>query len=168
MGDISSRRGKISGMEAAGQYQVIRAQVPAAELHKLRHRAPVEDGRPGRSSARPCRITRRCRASRRRRSSPRRRRTSRKSRKPKPRHGCDAAASEVGWGSAYGLRPFFFRTEVTMKRMWSPWRSKYIESLQEPVRRKAGETASSPRRCKAKRDDEAPDRLARDAAASSS
>jgi elongation factor G len=34
MGDISSRRGKISGMEAAGHYQVIRAQVPAAELHK--------------------------------------------------------------------------------------------------------------------------------------
>ncbi len=34
MGDISSRRGKISGMEAAGNYQLIRAQVPAAELHK--------------------------------------------------------------------------------------------------------------------------------------
>lgn len=34
MGDISSRRGKISGMEAAGHYQIIRAQVPAAELHK--------------------------------------------------------------------------------------------------------------------------------------
>ncbi|MEW6510063.1 MAG: elongation factor G [Bacteroidota bacterium] len=34
MGDISSRRGKISGMEGAGHYQVIRAQVPAAELHK--------------------------------------------------------------------------------------------------------------------------------------
>ena len=34
MGDISSRRGKIGGMEAAGHYQVIRAQVPAAELHK--------------------------------------------------------------------------------------------------------------------------------------
>jgi len=33
MGDISSRRGKISGMEAVGHYQVIRAQVPAAELH---------------------------------------------------------------------------------------------------------------------------------------
>jgi elongation factor G len=33
MGDLSSRRGKISGMEAAGRYQVIRAQVPAAELH---------------------------------------------------------------------------------------------------------------------------------------
>ncbi len=34
MGDISSRRGKIQGMEAIGHYQVIRAQVPAAELHK--------------------------------------------------------------------------------------------------------------------------------------
>jgi elongation factor G len=34
MGDISSRRGKIAGMETAGHYQVIRAQVPAAELHK--------------------------------------------------------------------------------------------------------------------------------------
>jgi elongation factor G len=33
MGDISSRRGKISGMEAMGHYQVIRALVPAAELH---------------------------------------------------------------------------------------------------------------------------------------
>ncbi len=34
MGDISSRRGKIAGMETAGHYQIIRAQVPAAELHK--------------------------------------------------------------------------------------------------------------------------------------
>jgi elongation factor G len=34
MGDISSRRGKIGGMEGVGHYQVIRAQVPAAELHK--------------------------------------------------------------------------------------------------------------------------------------
>ncbi len=34
MGDISSRRGKILGMESAGHYQVIRAQVPQAELHK--------------------------------------------------------------------------------------------------------------------------------------
>jgi elongation factor G len=34
MGDISSRRGKISGMEAVGHYQVIRAQVPLAELTK--------------------------------------------------------------------------------------------------------------------------------------
>jgi elongation factor G len=34
MGDISSRRGKISGMEGVGHYQIIRAQVPAAELHK--------------------------------------------------------------------------------------------------------------------------------------
>ncbi len=34
MGDISSRRGKIAGMEGAGRYQIIRAQVPAAELYK--------------------------------------------------------------------------------------------------------------------------------------
>jgi len=34
MGDISSRRGKISGMDRAGYHQLIRAQVPAAELNK--------------------------------------------------------------------------------------------------------------------------------------
>jgi len=34
MGDISSRRGKISGMEGVGHYQIIRAQVPQAELFK--------------------------------------------------------------------------------------------------------------------------------------
>jgi elongation factor G len=34
MGDISSRRGKIAGMDSIGKYQVIRATVPAAELHK--------------------------------------------------------------------------------------------------------------------------------------
>ncbi|MBI4534683.1 MAG: elongation factor G, partial [Ignavibacteriae bacterium] len=34
MGDISGRRGKILGMESVGHYQSIRAQVPAAELHK--------------------------------------------------------------------------------------------------------------------------------------
>ena len=34
MGDISSRRGKISGMDAQGRYQVIRATVPQAELFK--------------------------------------------------------------------------------------------------------------------------------------
>jgi elongation factor G len=34
MGDISSRRGKIAGMESVGKYQVIRATVPAAELHR--------------------------------------------------------------------------------------------------------------------------------------
>lgn len=33
MGDISGRRGKILGMDSVGHYQVIRAQVPAAELH---------------------------------------------------------------------------------------------------------------------------------------
>lgn len=34
MGDISGRRGKILGMDAVGHYQVVRAQVPAAELHR--------------------------------------------------------------------------------------------------------------------------------------
>ncbi len=34
MGDISSRRGKIQGMEAEGQFQVIKAKVPLAELYK--------------------------------------------------------------------------------------------------------------------------------------
>jgi len=34
MGDISGRRGKIMGIETAGHYQIIRAQVPASELHK--------------------------------------------------------------------------------------------------------------------------------------
>ncbi len=34
MGDISSKRGKISGMEAEGHFQVIKAKVPLAELHK--------------------------------------------------------------------------------------------------------------------------------------
>jgi elongation factor G len=33
MGDISGRRGKISGMDSVNQYQVIRALVPASELH---------------------------------------------------------------------------------------------------------------------------------------
>ncbi len=34
MGDISSRRGKIAGMAAEGKFQVIKAQVPLAELYK--------------------------------------------------------------------------------------------------------------------------------------
>jgi elongation factor G len=34
MGDISSRRGKISGMDSEGRFQVIKAKVPLAELHK--------------------------------------------------------------------------------------------------------------------------------------
>jgi len=33
MGDISGRRGKISGMDAEGKFQIIRAKVPLAELH---------------------------------------------------------------------------------------------------------------------------------------
>jgi elongation factor G len=32
MGDLSSRRGKISGMEAQGKYQIIKAKVPEAEV----------------------------------------------------------------------------------------------------------------------------------------
>jgi elongation factor G len=34
MGDISSRRGKIIGMDSDGKFQVINAKVPLAELHK--------------------------------------------------------------------------------------------------------------------------------------
>ncbi len=34
MGDISSRRGKISGMDSEGPFQVIKAKVPLAELYK--------------------------------------------------------------------------------------------------------------------------------------
>ncbi len=34
MGDISSRRGKIMGMDAEGRFQVIRAKAPLAELYK--------------------------------------------------------------------------------------------------------------------------------------
>ena len=34
MGDISSRRGKIIGMDSEGRFQLIKAQVPLAELHK--------------------------------------------------------------------------------------------------------------------------------------
>ncbi|NOQ96708.1 MAG: elongation factor G, partial [Calditrichae bacterium] len=34
MGDISSKRGKISGMDSEGTFQVIKAKVPVAELHK--------------------------------------------------------------------------------------------------------------------------------------
>jgi len=34
MGDVSSRRGKILGMDAKGKYQVIKANIPLAELYK--------------------------------------------------------------------------------------------------------------------------------------
>src|SRR3972149_606682 len=34
MGDLSSRRGKISGMETDGGFQKIKAQVPLADLYK--------------------------------------------------------------------------------------------------------------------------------------
>ena len=34
MGDLSSRRGKIQGMENEGRYQIIRAKVPQKELYR--------------------------------------------------------------------------------------------------------------------------------------
>jgi elongation factor G len=34
MGDLSSRRGKISGIDSEGQFQIIKAKVPLAELYK--------------------------------------------------------------------------------------------------------------------------------------
>ncbi|MCB1044948.1 MAG: elongation factor G [Acidobacteria bacterium] len=34
MGDVNSRRGKVLGMEMAGKFQVIRAEIPLAELYK--------------------------------------------------------------------------------------------------------------------------------------
>jgi len=34
MGDLNSRRGQVMGMEADGSYQVIKAQVPQAEMHR--------------------------------------------------------------------------------------------------------------------------------------
>jgi elongation factor G len=34
MGDLSSRRGKISGMDAEGLFQVVKAQIPLAEIHQ--------------------------------------------------------------------------------------------------------------------------------------
>jgi elongation factor G len=34
MGDISSRRGKIQGMDSEGPFQIVRAKVPLSELHK--------------------------------------------------------------------------------------------------------------------------------------
>jgi elongation factor G len=33
MGDISSRRGKIQGMDNEGKFQIIKAKLPLAELH---------------------------------------------------------------------------------------------------------------------------------------
>ncbi|GIT05300.1 MAG: hypothetical protein CM1200mP29_07110 [Verrucomicrobiota bacterium] len=33
MGDLSSRRGKILGMDAGGTFQVVRAEVPQMELY---------------------------------------------------------------------------------------------------------------------------------------
>jgi elongation factor G len=34
MGDLNTRRGKIMGMEASGKYQILKAQVPYAEMYK--------------------------------------------------------------------------------------------------------------------------------------
>lgn len=34
MGDISSRRGKIQGMESKAPFQIIKAKIPLAELYK--------------------------------------------------------------------------------------------------------------------------------------
>ena len=46
MGDFSSRRGKILGMEAEGQHQVVRAEVPLAELYKYStHLRSITGGR---------------------------------------------------------------------------------------------------------------------------
>ena len=46
MGDLSSRRGKISGMEAEGPFQVIKAKVPLSELYKYStHLRSITSGR---------------------------------------------------------------------------------------------------------------------------
>ena len=34
MGDISGRRGKISGMDSEGPFQIVKAKVPLAELYR--------------------------------------------------------------------------------------------------------------------------------------
>ncbi|MFH1680983.1 MAG: elongation factor G [Candidatus Eisenbacteria bacterium] len=48
MGDLSSRRGKILGMESQGPFQAIRAQVPLAELYKYStHLRSLTQGRGG-------------------------------------------------------------------------------------------------------------------------
>jgi len=46
IGDLSSRRGKIQGMEARGGAQVIGSQVPLAEMFRLRHRPAFDDAGP--------------------------------------------------------------------------------------------------------------------------
>jgi ATP adenylyltransferase len=49
--------------------------------------------------------------------------------------------SVQGWGLGYRSPTFAFRAqsaqskESTMQRMWSPWRSKYIATFKEPVRK---------------------------------
>lgn len=34
MGDMSSRRGKIQGMDSEGPFQIVKAKIPLAELYK--------------------------------------------------------------------------------------------------------------------------------------
>jgi len=46
MGDVSSRRGKILGMESDGHYQMVKAMMPAAELYKYStHLRSISQGR---------------------------------------------------------------------------------------------------------------------------
>ena len=44
MGDLSHRRGKILGMDADGQFQVIKAQVPARGVISVFEHDPIVDG----------------------------------------------------------------------------------------------------------------------------
>jgi elongation factor G len=46
MGDVSSRRGKVLGMEGDGHYQVVKAMLPEAELYKYStHLRSITQGR---------------------------------------------------------------------------------------------------------------------------
>ena len=46
MGDLSSRRGKIQGMEKKGLFQIVKAQVPLAELYQYStHLRSITQGR---------------------------------------------------------------------------------------------------------------------------
>ena len=47
MGDLSSRRGRIEGMEARGNTQVVRAQVPLSEMFGYSYRPPFAHPGPG-------------------------------------------------------------------------------------------------------------------------
>jgi len=48
IGDLNSRRGRINGMEPAGEVAVVRASVPMSEMLHLRVHAALDDRRPGR------------------------------------------------------------------------------------------------------------------------